>query len=312
MRRVLLALAVATSPVALLLVLSCVPCHAIEVPLFTDTDTFIERAKDIVIARCVSSDEGDGVGPDGISTAEVEVITVLKGSKKAGKLRIATIHSVTPGTNYVLASVGGSAYETDFLAIEELSVVPIPPDFDLDTLQGKPLKEQVQRVFARRLCDVQRALDPLENERAILERGLADRDYDLYTSPREVKIGKIHTASAEDHEGNSILYLDLKPAKLEWSVQSDASKTGYFYFSEPLGGPVWEFSRSNQANIADFEGKVLKARFDGRCPGGEAITVKVGEIVLARRADAPSVIYIIKLVRQEQERLFAEYAVVRD
>ena len=311
MKLIKLAVIVPVAATLAALGLSFAPCQAVPITPFSDTDSYIERAQDIVIAKCISSEVADRPWFGNLYPAEVDVISVLKGDRKPGALKVVTIYSVEPGKNYLLASTGRSAYESDFVALGELSVMPVPPDI-IKELEGKPIKEQVQRIFARRLCDVQMALDPLERERDVLCKGLSDRDYDLYTSPTEVRIDKTYTASAEDHDENRSLYLHLNTATLRCGARHEGSKTGNFYYCQPLGRMVWEFSRSPNTSISDFEGKVLNTRFEGGCPQRAGITVKVGEIILARRTDAPSVIYIIKLLEQEKERLVVNYAVVGD
>ena len=301
----------------------CVQCLSVKITLFMDTDTFIKRAKDIVIAKCISLPE-DGSGKIGLSPVQVEILTVLKGDKKPGELKIVTIYPMAPGKTYMLTSLGGSAHGTDFLALPELSVVPIPSNFELEQLKGKSLKEQVQRVFSRRLYEVEWVLEPLLREKVLLDKGLQDRADDLYTSSKPVMISRIHTTSAEDYLGNGIIFLDLKPKKMEWSLQSDRDKTGYFYFTEPGTNKfVWEFSPSEHSEINELNGKILQARFYGKySPGGKAafvkkwgyntVTVQAGQVILARHIDAPSMVYIIKLEGQEKERLFIEYSVIRD
>jgi hypothetical protein len=123
------------------------PCAAIPITLFVDTPTFVERSRDIVIAKCVRPDVGQGTYLDNLHPAEVEVLAVLKGDKKPGRLRIATVYNLEAGKTYFLASGGGSAYGTGFLAIAERSVVQLPAKFRLDGLKGKKLTEQVQAVF---------------------------------------------------------------------------------------------------------------------------------------------------------------------
>lgn len=299
----------------------CVQCLAVKITLFMDTDTFVKRAKDIVIAKCTSPPE---IPARGLSPAHVEVLMVLKGDKKPGKLKIATIYPMVSGKTYMLTSLGGSAQGTDFLALPELSVVPIPSDFELGKLKGKSLKEQVQRVFSRRLYEVERALETLLREKALLDKGLRDREDELYTSSKPVMINRIHTTSAGDHLRKGIIFLDRKPWKMEWSLQSDRDKTGYFYFAEPGTNKfVWEFSPSEHSEIDELNGKILKARFYGKySPGGKAafgkkwgyntVTVQVGQVILARHIDAPSMVYVIKLERQEKERFFIEYSVICD
>jgi hypothetical protein len=132
---------------ALALVLA-LPCAAIPITFFVDIPTFIERSRDIVIAKCIRPDVGQGFYIDNLHPAEVEVQSVLKGDKTLGTMRIATVYNLKAGKSYLLAcGAGGFAYGTSFLAIAERSVVKLPAKFRLADLKGKKLAEQLQAVF---------------------------------------------------------------------------------------------------------------------------------------------------------------------
>ena len=131
-----------------LVLVSPLPCKAIPITFFVDVPTFVERSRDIVIARCIRPDLNEGLYIDGLHPAEVEVLTVLQGGKSPGKMRIATVYDLEAGETYLLAcGAGGFAYETDFMAIAERSVVKLPANFRTEDLKGKKLTEQVQMVF---------------------------------------------------------------------------------------------------------------------------------------------------------------------
>jgi hypothetical protein len=130
-----------------LVLVSALPCAAIPITFFVDTPTFVERSRDIIIAKCIRPDLNQGPYWDNLHPAEVEVLTVLKGDRTPGKMRIATIYELKAGKTYLLASGGGLAYETSFLAIAERAVVEVPAKFRLDDLKGKKVAEQVQAVF---------------------------------------------------------------------------------------------------------------------------------------------------------------------
>jgi hypothetical protein len=126
---------------------SALPCAAIVITFFVDTPTFIERSFDIVIAKCLRPDIGEGTYIDNLHPAEVEVVMILKGGTTLGKLRIATVYNLEAGKTYLLANSGGMAYATNFLAVAERTVVKIPEKFRLDDLKGKKLADQVQAIF---------------------------------------------------------------------------------------------------------------------------------------------------------------------
>jgi hypothetical protein len=89
----------------------------------------------------------------------------------------------------MLYNLGGNALGTDLLALDELSVVPLPSTFKLDDLAGRDLKEQVQYLFSRRLFELECELAPLLKEKEVLERAVSDREYGWYESDGPVKIG---------------------------------------------------------------------------------------------------------------------------
>jgi hypothetical protein len=107
----------------------------------------------------------------------VQVVSVLKGPKnesmKIGKAKIATIYSMKTGRTYLLTSMGGSAFGTEFLAVPEMSVVELPPGFRLDDLNGKTVVEQVRIVFAARRQEVVRRQRSLEEEKKLLDKALS-------------------------------------------------------------------------------------------------------------------------------------------
>ena len=114
---------------------------------------------------------------------------VLKGERKLGTLKIATIYPMEKDKSYLLTSgPGGLALNTDFLAVDELEVVPITSPLDLETLKGKSIKEQVQIIFSRYLFDVQQQMAPLLQKQTILQKALQDRTDDLFESKGNIHI----------------------------------------------------------------------------------------------------------------------------
>jgi hypothetical protein len=151
--------------------------QAVPITIFTDTDTFVDRARDIVIAKCLGPVPDSGPYDDGLYPVDVQVIAVLKGPKnksmKPGRARIATIYPMEAGKTYLLTSLGGSALGTEFLAIPELSVVELPPSFRLEELKGKALADQVRAVFAARRAENARQQRLLETEEKLLDKAVS-------------------------------------------------------------------------------------------------------------------------------------------
>lgn len=301
----------------------CMAAFAVHITLFTDTDTFLERAKDIIVAECISV-SGQEAREDGLQAVEVNILKVLKGARSPGRFRIATIYGMKPHTTYMLYSLGGDTLGTDFLALPELSVVPLPATFKVDELEGKDLKEQVQYIFSRRLFEVERDLAPLLEEKKLLEKAVSDRQYDWYQSEGPLKIGPIVKADTQT-DNSHIVWLDLDGKRLQWSASSPG-KNGFLYF-EKMGAswtPYWEFSPCDATRIEDLVGKPLTARFYGMYTPGrsetalewtglQAIDVAVGQVLLARTVDDPRKIFVIQVERQaqDQEQMSVRYAVIR-
>jgi hypothetical protein len=304
----------------------CSAALAVPITLFTDTDLFIARAQDIIVAECISPPQGEPMRPHGLQAVDVNTLKVLKGIRSLGSLRIATTYPMKPHTTYMLYSLGGNALGTDLLALPELSVVPLPAMFRLDELKDKGIKEQVQYLLSRRLFEVERELAPLLQEKALLEKAVSDSRSEWYESHGPVTLGPIterrpHTAATHQ------TWLDLGDKKLQCS-QSTAGNSGYFCFEKmdaPPWTPYWEFSPCVATKIEDLVGKPLRAKFYGLYTPGrgetalgwtglQAIHVAVGQVLLARAVDEPRTIFVIQIEKQAQdkEQMSARYAVIHD
>jgi hypothetical protein len=160
-------------PSLTLLLFVTAEAEAIKITLFSDTNTFVERAKDIVIAKCIGPVPDGQKYVDGLYPVDVEIKAVLKGSKKSGKATIATIYPMEVGKTYLLTSLGGSTHGTNFLAVPQLAVVELPRNFRFDDLKGKKVGEQVQAVFAARRHENERQQRELEDEKKLLDRAVS-------------------------------------------------------------------------------------------------------------------------------------------
>lgn len=162
----------------LLVLIMATAAWAIKISLFVDTDTFLARAKDIVIADVLDLPVDGGRGQDdGLYPVAINLVMTLKGQRPNGKATLATIYPVEKGHRYLVSSLGGSAYDTDLLAVPELSLVPVPADLKLQDLAGKSLKEQVALVFQHRLAEVEAAQKKLAEERSLLEKAVGRSEH---------------------------------------------------------------------------------------------------------------------------------------
>ena len=99
-------------------------CQAVPISLFSNTPGFVERAEDIVIAKCLGAVPTAQPLDDALYLVNVEIISVLKSAKKRengevqklGKAKIATIYPMDAGKTYLLTSFGGSGLGTNFFA----------------------------------------------------------------------------------------------------------------------------------------------------------------------------------------------------
>jgi hypothetical protein len=152
-----------------------VPTIAWAIPLMPpmDTPTFVVKSTDLLVVRCLTPDVKGGPKNDGLTLIEVEILVVLKGERKVGNAKLATIgQRMEKGQRYLLASFGGSAFDTGFLAQSDQAVVELPPDFDLkspDFVTDK-LQYRVQRIFDTRRAQVNRLILQLQQEKAVLDR----------------------------------------------------------------------------------------------------------------------------------------------
>ena len=149
-----------------------VPGVAWAVPVLPpmDTPTFVAKAKDTLVVRCINPDVLGGGKNDGLTLVEVEVIVVVKGDRKTGKTRLGTIgQPVEAGKRYLMASFGGDVFDTGFLAQSDQAVTELPADFDLKSLTRKTAVQQVQAIFDARRAQVERMLQQLQREKKTLD-----------------------------------------------------------------------------------------------------------------------------------------------
>jgi len=304
----------------LLLWMSCNVAQAYPIWRFQDADQYVAKATDIVVAECTAAVE-EGGSRLGMMEYEGKILKVLKGNRKLGAFRFVAVMEAKPHTTYLLCTRGGKVGEVDFVAVPEMALVPLPPIFKLEELQNKDLKEQVQFIFSLRLFEVERQLAPLLEEKAMLDKAVADRAYEHFESKGAVVLGDI-VQSISKTDGSVVI--DLQGDQLQWS-HSEPGKSGHVCY-EKTGQtpwvPYWEFSRCEASNVEDLAGEPLKARFYGLFTPGrpgraglqQSISVKVGEVILARTVSKPGRVFVVQFVEQklDNEEVMVRYAVIRD
>jgi hypothetical protein len=154
---------------AVAMALSLLTCESLAGPWkkFEDTRVQVEKAKDIVIAECLSE---PGPGPRaGIAPYEAKVVAVIKGERKVGRLDLLS-DGLKRGRTYMLTNLGDYYGKINFATNGELAAVELPADFDLGSLKGKSPVEQVQAVFDARRSWVEGELEKLEVEKRLLDK----------------------------------------------------------------------------------------------------------------------------------------------
>ena len=99
-------------------------------------------------------------------------------------------------------------------------------------------------------------------------------------------------------------YLDVGPAKMEWSAG------GYLYFNMGVG--PWEFAPTSKRDLKKLSKEDLQCEFFGEKDANgpkvfrgqwftSGIQVSTGQIVLARLAKKPRIVYALKIRRQDSD-----------
>jgi hypothetical protein len=159
--------------VVLLCLVSAGVTYAVRISAFTGIDRHVTRSSDIIVATCTRPPRvADAIGGRGLLVATVDIVHVVKGDKKPGPVRVATLYPMTAGKRYLISSYGGQVADIDILAIPELSVVEVPDSFDLSPLASQTPGRQLTQIFNARLEDVLARIGALASERDQLRKAL--------------------------------------------------------------------------------------------------------------------------------------------
>ena len=142
--------------------------------LIVDAESYVERAEDIVIGRFTGKRHWTGTSnrypsSDAIPEADFEIVRVLKGSRPKARTRVACYGPLEKSGLYLLQNGGGKTEQSSFVAIDQLSVVKIPPNFDLSTLDRQEAHHQVRTIFAARKSQIEQLKANLERQLRLLQ-----------------------------------------------------------------------------------------------------------------------------------------------
>ncbi|MBL7214044.1 MAG: hypothetical protein ISS71_00030 [Phycisphaerae bacterium] len=296
----------------LFILLACLGvAEAVRITLFMDTEMFIKRAQDIVIADCIT-EPNQPVFEAGM-TYNCKLLYTLKGNREPSNFNVFTIYPLQANKQYLLTNTGGQVGDTDFLALCELSVVPISPYFDIEKLKDKSLTDQLHMIFDLRKYQLQKQLDPLLKEKGLLEKALQDRTDNLYISPGPIEFDTIHTTQATDYSSGKITYLQFGAHQMEWSRQND--NAGYLYVTEPgTQKTTWQWAVLDVNDFEQLRSKPLHVRFMGVYPPiyEQTLTVRQGQLVLLRHGENPKTVYIAKFEEQQEDTVPVRYITVSE
>jgi len=134
---------------------------------------------------------------------------------------------------------------------------------------------------------------------------------------------KIHTTCATDLQCGVVTYLNLDSQPMEWST--GPGNAGWLYCHVPHlkdKSARWEFAPSTATEIEEIDVTKLQgmrfhlehrpslaAAFGERWKKCSPLLATEGEIYFARRNDAPTVVYALKMKKREKWRLWVDYAV---
>ena len=151
----------------------CPSLYGIVINRFVSLGHYYDTAKDILIVRCISVPDRnhDPRSTDGTYTAEIEVLDVLTGDAKLGRLKMATFYDMSPGQMYLVSSARGKA-NADILAHDELSVVKISYYYNVDKYKKLHRNRKVYKIFKLRQDAVRTEMLILERERELLTKAV--------------------------------------------------------------------------------------------------------------------------------------------
>ena len=115
----------------------------------TPLDEYLDTAKAIVIARCIS------VGPVDIlltANVEVEILYVVKGKESLRTISVLSQYGMSPGKRYLLRTKNEVTEDGRYFQVDTRdSVIEIPPYEDLEIVKKLPARIIVLRTMNLRI-----------------------------------------------------------------------------------------------------------------------------------------------------------------
>lgn len=131
-----------------------------------------ETSPNVIVVKCgkPTPPNPDVIVMNGTkSDAEIQIVSVLKGTNDLSSARLQTDHELRQGENYL---VFGYFDNGICKAYEEYRIVPLGDNFSTNSIAGKPLDEQIQIMFQRAVNKLDREIQTDEAEKGRLETGL--------------------------------------------------------------------------------------------------------------------------------------------
>ena len=118
---------------------------------FPGWDVLTEKSSDIVVVHCInvqdpfnSKKDGHPIDFQGLVDSDFEIVSVLKGTKNTGIVRISSEYWPQQGSYYLLFQ---DYRDGRYQGLEEYRVVPLGAPFYTNSIAGKPLDKQLQILF---------------------------------------------------------------------------------------------------------------------------------------------------------------------
>ena len=143
---------------------------------FPGWDILTQKSQDIIIARCSSTPaqlnvktNGIWIDQDGLIESEIQVVSVLKGATTSNPARLSSQYWPRAGEHYLIFA---HYHDGFYQALETYRIIPLGAYFSTNTIAGKPLTQQLQILFKRRIRELSREIQRDEAEKQRLNEGL--------------------------------------------------------------------------------------------------------------------------------------------